>query len=231
MAFIVILWIVAFFSLHIIVRMWVPEEEIWSALAAFGTVSAVIVAISLPFILRWTLRPKIEISFYEQEKPHLRQGGGLFYLSVRLVNTGRMVAKNAQPFITGKAEKNGGKWEPQNNWITVPILWGLNEDEVKQQLIGKIIEERDLIQGRPYFFNLGHLNTHDVFVLNCYALPEGRPIAYGPGESCFEITIYAEGVKVVKYFFISWSAGCGQDFEKAKKNVQVYLRDSCPWKK
>lgn len=216
-------------------------QDIWIALTAIGTVGAVIVAVFYPTIIQQWQKPKLEIDYFEPEPPHLRQtpvyqggqllqGVGLYPLSIRLTNTGKIPAKNAQPQITGMGEKIGGKWQTQKNWIPAPVRWGL--DEVALMSTGRPTEEKDLIPERPYFFNFGVLRTDipDEFLLNPIAMPGGQKTAYPIGEFCFELTVYAQGADPAKkYFHIEWKGGCTHNFKKVKTSIIIKTMDNPPW--
>jgi hypothetical protein len=209
--------------------------------AAVGTIGAVVWAIFHQYILERLQRPYLEVGFFEPESPHLRktpvyQGGKrvpdvtLYPLSIRLTNTGKSLAKNAQPQITAMGRNVGGTWKIQTNWIPAPIRWGL--DEPTLLATGRPTEEKHLIPDRPYFFNFGVLRTDrsDHFLLNPIAMPGGQATEYSTGEFCFELTVFAERVDPIrKYFHIHWDGGCSEDFEEVKRRVRIDVRDNPPW--
>lgn len=217
------------------------DKEVWSALAAIGTISAVVVAIFYPFFLEWIKRPKLEIGLYVSQSPHLRKtpltkdgmpvpNVSLYPLSIRLKNTGKMLAKNAQPQITAMGQKENGRWKVPENWIDAPVQWGL--DEYALMTTGQPTEEKNLVPERSYFFNLGALRTDrpDDFFLSATLMPGGQKSIYTPGEFCFELTVYAEAAKSAKkYFHFNWHGGCSDNFEDVKKRITIKVKDKSPW--
>lgn len=217
-------------------------ESIWNALTAIGTISAVVLALYLQLFRTWKRRPVLEIGYFEPKPPHLRCTPGtniktgevvgtLYPLSIRLLNKGRTLAKNAQPLITAMGSIEDGKWTIHPNWIPAPLRWGL--DEYTILATGKPTEEKDLIPHRPYFFNLGLLGTDapKFFRLNPITMPGGQLTHYGPGEFCFELSAFAEKAEPTKkYFHIQWDGGCTENFEEVKKKIRIFSRDNPPWK-
>jgi hypothetical protein len=216
-------------------------HPIWKVLTAVGTFGAVVWAIFQQGILAWLRRPKLVFRFYESEPPHLRQvplwntktGKRIatgYALSIQLINRGKTLAKHAQHLVTGKAVLEDGKWQVQKNWIAVPIRWAL--DVPAEMGTGDPTEERNLIPNRPYPFNLGLLRTDDPihFYLNPVTMPGNQDTVYGPGEFCFELTVFAEGAKPAKkVFHIKWLGGCIEDFEEVKKRITIYMKVRPPW--
>jgi len=214
----------------------------WTALAAIGTILAVIWAVFAQGILAWINRPILKIvGPYELDFPHLRrvplrdqQGSQVaisYKISIQLKNTGGKIAKNAQPLISGMGRFMAGKWEPQHNWIAAPIRWDLDLPAD----IGRATptEERDLVPHRTYPFSLGAVRTDvaDLFILNTTLMPGNQDREYQPGEFCFKCAVHAEGAAPIeKFFHIVWDGGCTADFEEVKKRIKVYLKDHAPWK-
>jgi hypothetical protein len=213
----------------------------WSALAAIGTISAVIWAIYHQGILAWINRPTLEIvGPYELEPPHLRrvpitdQKGSevdiSYQLSIQIENTGKAIAKSAQPLVSGMGRLVDEKWEVQANWIAAPIRWAL---DIAADIGGDLpTEERDLIPHRPYVFNFGSLraDSPSLFLLNTIAMPGNQDRVYKPGEFCFECKVFAEGADPVKkYFHIKWHGGFSREHEDVREIIQVHLEDRPPW--
>ena len=174
-------------------------QSIWNALAAVGTIAAVVWAVYHQGILTWFQRPKLEISLYELDPPHLRpvpttisdKKVNSYILTLQLINTGKTIAKSAQPLITSVGSIKNAKWRTQNNWIPVPLRWVF--DELSQHSKGKPTEERDLIPHRPYLFNLGQLSmAHpETFLLLYSIISKSQTESYERGEHCFELTAFA----------------------------------------
>ena len=213
----------------------------WVAIAALSTTAAVIWAVFHQGILAWLDRPRLEISLFESESPYLRQVTGrdpktgkpvcvIYPLSIQLKNTGKTLAKNTQPLVTGMGCIIDAKWQTQDNWISAPIHWGLDvPSEVGAE---KPTEERDLVPHRPYVFNFGTMRTDypDLFILNTIIMPGNQKRDYPPGEFCFELTVFAEGADPVKkYFHIEWDGGCTDKFDEVKEKIRIYLKDHPPW--
>lgn len=216
------------------------SDNIWLALTAVGTVSAVVYAIFQQTILAHWNRPVLEMSFFEPDPPHLRQTpatniqtgervGTLYPLSIRLQNKGKTIAKNARVLITNMGTISEGEWETQANWVAPYILWALDEPAM---LSGQPTGDRDLVPERPYIFNLGQLGTRfpDTFKLRVVSMPGGQLVDYPAGEYCFEVTAFAEGADPrKKYVHVQWDGQCTEDFETVKGRIRVYLLDRSPW--
>lgn len=229
-------------AIIIVLGAYLVGESIWNALTAIGTIGAVVLALYLQLFRTRRQRPILEIGLFEPSPPHLRQTPGtniktgkvigtLYPLSIRLENTGRTLAKNAQPLITAMGYTEDGAWKTHPNWIAAPLRWGL--DEYAILATGRPTEEKDLVPHRPYFFNLGLLGTDDPrsFRLNPINMPGGQQTLYDPGEFCFELTVFAEAAEPAKkYFNIQWDGECTDNFEEVKKKIRIHLRDRPPWK-
>ncbi len=224
-------------------------QDIWTILTALGTLGAVIWAIYHQDILERRRRPKLEISLYEPEPPHLRpvsidipirdadmpdQQGvrkvKVFSLTLKLINTGETIAKNAQPLITNVGTFKNGQWQTQDNWLPVPLLWVF--DELAQHAAGKPTEEKDLVAERPYLFNMGQLSTEnpDIFELLPAIVSKSQTASYKPGEYCFEITAFAVKTDLAKkYIRIQWDGGTTRDYEDVKTKIRVLAENKPPW--
>ena len=228
-----------FVGLVLLVSVIYIDQSLWPAIAAIGTIGAVVWAIYSQGILARLNRPILELSPFELESPHLRQvpfydptGKQIdsgYALSIQLKNTGKAIAKNAQRLITNMGRFKHGKWQIQRPWIAAPIRWAL--DIPAEVGADEPTEEKDLVPHRPYVFNLGILRTNypDSFVLKTILMPGNQDVKYGPGEFCFELKVFAEGAKPArKYVHIKWDGGCTDDFDDVKKKIKVSLKDHSP---
>lgn len=209
----------------------------WTAVSAVGTLLAVFWAIYHQEIRNILYRPVLKFSLFEPTSPHLveqvgasvektglKEYNGLF-ITIQLTNTGKTVAHNAQALLTKVGYKNEeGNWKLKVNWIAIPLQW----------VLGDVALERDLVPERPYLFNLGSFTkARDGQFLFTYVMsPKGQEETVYPGEYCFEITAFAEGVEILrKYFYVDFD-----DFkeiaelEEIRKRVKkVEMKDYPPW--
>ena len=220
-------------------------ESIWAVLTALGTCGAVLVALFYQPLRTWYKKPILEIGLYEPEPPHLirvpvDQSGEkvsnnkektiAYILYMKLINTGKSIARSAQPLITNVGSFKDSKWQIQAYWLPLPLLWAF--DEWSQKATGKPTEEKDLVPQRPYIFNIGTLSTEkpDTFDLLCHIASKSQTVSYGPGEHCFEVTVYAlESQTARKYIRLQWDGGCTRDFVKVKSKIIVSAMDRAPW--
>jgi len=220
------------------------NQSVWPPLIAIGSVGAVGVAIFQTLFLTWWRRPIMEIGVFGSIPPYLRkipirddrtgQTVDVIYpLSLQVRNTGKTIARQAVPLLTGVGQLVDGVWKVQEAWIPVTLrFWVL--DELVQRAAGKSTEERDLVPLRPYVFNLGFFSTSlpDSFHLGDVLIPRNQPNEYGPGDFCFELMAFAEGAAPAKkYFWIHWKGGCSDEFDEVRRRVVVTPMDQPPWRK
>lgn len=213
----------------------------WVGLAAIATLGAVIWAVYHQGILTWLERPLLQIMPFELEPPLFqktsefhpttsqRVGSG-FYVNVELRNTGETIAKSCQPVVTAMGKFDANKWQKQENWIPLNLVWDL--DELSQQVDGKPTEERDLVPHKPYYFNLGCVSTtdpHAFRLLVTFAL-SAQQTRFLRGQYCFEITVFAERAKPsTKYFHVKWAGECTDSFEEVKTKIRIFSEEHSPW--
>ena len=216
-------------------------QSIWVVLTAMGTIGVVLWAIFRDSILEFWRRPILQILPSEWEPPYFRPAplvdsdnkrvGTSYAITIELENRGETLAKNCQPLLTGAGSKDKGKWQKEDNWLPLSLLWAL--DEASMQASGKPTEERDLVPHRPYSFNLGAVRTTDPDNLSISVIiyPTGQRTAFPPGEYCFEIKVFAATVKpICKYFYVQWDGKCSENHEEVKKKLRVFAKDVPPWR-
>lgn len=223
---------------------WTVFIAVSTFLAAMGAISAVVWAVFHQVILSKLHRPKLEIRRFGEKPPYLRRVPEVdpktgkkhsvaFYVTIVLENTGKKMAKNAQPLLTNKGERIHGKWERESDWLPVPLLWIFDEPTIFADK--KPTEEKDLVPHRPYLFNLGAVSTSepDNFSLLPIVIARNQRQHYTPGEYCFEITAFAEGVypPAKKYFFVAWDGGCTEKFEEVRARIKIDQSAHAPWEK
>ena len=225
----------------------------WGAFGAISTFAAVIWAIFHQGILQWYQCPKVLIDSYEEESPYFRsvptgtpeEPVKSYILTFKIINTGESIAEKAQPLLTRVWSREDRKWKPQPGWVPVPLRWVFDEIAREQinlqiptekgfykwQSSGKPTEEKDLVQHRPYLFNLGELSTRhpETFDLLGIIFSRSQQNSFGPGEHCFEITVFSQKVDPQrKYVYLNWDGGCTDDFKEVIKKVKVQLRVVSP---
>jgi len=202
----------------------------WIAMAAIGTVSAVVWAVFQQGILIRFNRPILEFMPFEQEPPYFRQApllnrkneqaGFSYPITIPLINNGKTLANSCQPVILSVWDNKAGKWVKDINWLPKNLLWAFGGGG-----------ERNLIPRKPYQFALGMFRTThpDKFILSDESPTTGQRSAFGPGKYCFEIKVFAENAKSnSQYFYIEWNGGCTDDFEKAKEKIRISATDHSP---
>lgn len=209
----------------------------WVAISAIGTICAVIWAIYHQEIRDVINRPVFEVTFFEKASPYLVEQMGAsientgskeytgFFITVQLINVGKTIAKDVQPLLTAVGYKDEkGMWNREIDWIAIPLQWVLGETSL----------QRDLVPERPYMFNLGSFSKARVgrFLFTYVMSPKAQKETVGPGEYCFEVTIFSVNAKTekkyvyVKFNEFNWDVGS----EQVKKIVKVEMKNSPPWR-
>jgi hypothetical protein len=228
-------------TLGLVVGVILAPKEVWLALTAIGTIGVVAWAVFHEWFLTKRKRPILELSLFESTSPPLLEIPEInhetgdtsrgYYVTLKLINTGRSVAKNTQPQITRIAQymyDNG--WQIQHNWVPVSITWIL--DEWTRVAEGKPTEERDLISERPYLFHALGIGSTQPDLLNIYptVIPRHQRDKYAPGEYCFEITVFALGAETIKkYVHTKWKQEEPDTFASIPDRLEVSLRDDWPF--
>ena len=128
-----------------------------------------------------------------------------YYVTLKLTNIGKSIAKGCEALITATGEYIEDGWITQDNWFPLTISWVF--DEWALQAHGKPREERDLVPKRPYLFHaLGvSSNKPDLLCLYPTLIARNQCLEYPPRIFCFEITAFSEGAKTVrKYVHVEW---------------------------
>ena len=228
-------------ALGLVIGVLLAPEKLWLALTAIGTLLVVTWAVFHEWILVKLNRPILALSLFEQEPPHIieipeispetKKKSTGYYVTLMLINTGRLVAKSAQPQITAKAQyMYADGWKIQQNWIPVSIGWVL--DEWIQMSEGRPTEERDMIPERPYLFHALGISSIQPHYLNIYPtiIPRHQSNQYVPGEYCFEIKVFAIGAKTIKkYVHVKWKQEEPDTFTSIPDRIEVTLRDDWPF--
>ena len=230
--------VLGFIYIVILLIAWSVLKEknyVWRALAAIGTISAVIVALFYPSLHEWYQRPVLKVHSPKYSNEYIRWGqrvgGGEFfcYIDIEVQNKGKTVAHNCQPFLTAVAEKKQNQWQMEPNWVPIGLKWILG-----QSYIGpypRATEEKNLVPNRPYIFSLGSVKggRANIVELAYYLSPTGQRDKFPPGEYCFEITIFAANAKMIKkYFYINWKGGFSPDVNEFKKHLIIEVRKQFP---
>jgi len=237
-------------------------QSVWTTLAAVGTVVA---AVGTVGAVTWAIFSQGILASYNQPVLQLNEVLPLnqvpIYISdqsvdpktkkkkiyttrhilyFKFINTGRTIARDARPFITAVASTNetDDKWKLVDNWTPVSLIWAYEYYETR--ITGLPSEDKNLIQHRPYLFELGWFGEK-IPEVNTEKLPNGWPVEqfrmswstalpnlpqdYGIGKHCFEITAYAEGAETTrKYVIIDWKGGRVPN----KKNCKISAQDNRP---
>jgi hypothetical protein len=232
-------------------------EKWQDPLIAAGTIGAVVAAVWILFYRdakAFLDQPKLEMGepgfkpqFYRQapeikinlvkdknDEPRIQyvQEGMGYYINILLKNIGKRTAKNCQPLVTSMWKLINGKWEKEENWISVPLRWAAGEEYENIKDL-KLREERNLIPHRPYYFNLGQISTRYPQKFRILDLPglTAQPSELDPGEYYFEVTVTGEEVeRIVKYFKVRWDGECSEDLNEVKKRFFVSMHNSPPSK-
>ena len=209
----------------------------WTAVAAVGTLLAVLWAVYSQQIKLWIDRPVLEFKWFEPNSPHLidsiwasneitgpKEYAGQF-IAINLVNTGNMVAKDAQPFLmkVGSKDKDG-KWILNKKWIPIPLQWVLPSYRVL---------ERDLVPHRPYLFYVGSFSiAREGKLLLTYSVsPKSQREIIEPGEHCFEISAFSVGAeKETKYIYLKYEHFKDETDQKINVSVKsIEMKNEAPW--
>lgn len=220
-------------------------EKLGNPLRAAGTVGAVVAAVWLIFyrdLKTFHERPQIEMrepgfepKYYRQAPEINEQTGQIvgigYYINILLLNTGKRTAKNCQPILTKMWKFINGKWQQENNWISVALLWGAGEHQIFEYGIRKPREERNIIPNRPYYLSLGRITTKDpkTFEIMQVVILTAQNHKFEPGEYCFEVTVNGEDIDpTVKYFKVRWDGGCTEDLNEVEKRFSVSMHNTSP---
>ena len=206
-------------------------QSIWTALAALGTVGAVIWAVFHQGLLEWWKRPILEFLKFKQEPPCFRQAPEFdnkgkmaafgYYVNIPLRNHGKTVLKHCEPVITKMGNKHRSTWQQDKNWLPKGLRWSFEGEG-----------EQNLVPERPYAFSLGKLSTQhpNLFSLSVTYPTTGQPSALIPGEYCFEIRVFGEKAEpITNYFHVEWQGGTSQDFNAVNTVFKIYPKDNPPW--
>jgi hypothetical protein len=88
------------------------------------------------------------------------------------------------------------------DWIQLGLRWCLDEISVVQ---GQPTQERYLVPHRPYQFDVAKLSAYlpsprlDLCTL---IKPNAQPNDFGPGEYCFEVTVYSENAAPARMWYL-----------------------------
>lgn len=214
------------------------KDYVWRALAAIGTISAVVVALFYPSLSEWYQRPILEMHSPKYSNEYIRWGqqvgGGNFfcYVDIEVQNKGKTVADKCQPFLTAVAEKKQDQWQIEPNWVPIGLKWILGHSYMGSNR--RATEEKNLVPNRPYIFSLGSVREgrDTTFALAYYLCPTGQRDKFIPGEYCFEITVFAANTKMVKkYYYISWRGGFSSDAKDFKKHLVIDVSNQSPFDK
>jgi len=119
--------------------------------------------------------------------------GKAWYVNCTVRNTGGSIANHVQPVLTAAAERLPDKrWRLFSDWIPLELRWSLDEINTGQ---GLPTQDRYLVPNRPYMFDLGKLSTYlpyARFDLTTLLKPLAQANEFGPGQYCFEVTVYSE---------------------------------------
>ncbi|PQP34584.1 hypothetical protein C6A37_07040 [Desulfobacteraceae bacterium SEEP-SAG9] len=214
----------------------------WAALSALGTISVIIWAVYRESILAFFKCPVLELSLFESKPPHIikipeinretkKMDATGYYVTLKLLNTGRSVAKDAQAMITGRAYfQHADGWQIQPGWMPLPINWVLDE---WTRMSGKgPTEERDLIPERAYLFHAVGVSSVQSNQLLIYPTlsPNSQVPKYVTGEHCFEITVFAIGAKTIKkYVYVNFKKDENDNHLEIPKRLKVSLLDDWPF--
>ncbi|MGC9969425.1 MAG: hypothetical protein ABSE56_02425 [Bryobacteraceae bacterium] len=127
----------------------------------------------------------------------------VYTMSCAVVNSGRVLAKFAQPVLTGVAipsalvrVSGGSAGQP----VPMPLHW--SDDELKG-IVDQPTQERYLLPARQYFYNLAIVDTsldEPNLQFATIELPNQRP-TYGPGRFMIEITVFVENGEPLKTYY------------------------------
>lgn len=151
-----------------------------------------------------------------------------FYVNIPLTNDGVTLAKRCQPMLTRVAAFQNGTWQREENWIPLGLRWALDELSLRPT------EERSLVSGRPYIFNLGKVSTTDPtkFVLLPLLRPSAQSCEFNSGWYCFEVTVYCENAPIVQsWYVVKWHGGISAQptLDEVQNRLEVSELPDAPW--
>lgn len=119
--------------------------------------------------------------------------GPALYINCFVKNVGGSVAKLVEPVLTASARKSAdSRWQPVPDWVPLGLRWSLDEINAVR---GEPTQARVLVPNGPYLFDLGKISTYRTPLrLEMLTLlrPAAQEMEHGPGEYCFEVTLYSE---------------------------------------
>ncbi|MHB8068209.1 MAG: hypothetical protein ACYDIC_09960 [Desulfobaccales bacterium] len=170
---------------------------------------------------------------YFREAPEANTAGQIvstgFYINIPLENIGKRSANSCQAMVTKVGRYGNGKWNIDDNWLSIPLRWVLDEQAFFAE---RPREERTLIPHRQYFFDFGRFTTQrpNEFELLPIITSTAQPGLFDPGKYCFEIIVTAEEIApLIKYFYLEWMGPCISNFDEMMKRIKGHLGDLPPW--
>jgi len=210
------------------------EDSInWAAFGALASLFVVIWAVSQIYIIKWIDRPILRIKDYENGPPFFRPAPEIdketrqvisigYYVNLQIINEGKTVAKNAEPYLSSFWEFRNGDYHRDKNWIPVRLRWIFDQPQ----------ESENLMPWKPYRFNLLNLSTShpDEFRLLLIFLPTGQLSSFRTGRYCFEVTVFAEDTKPLsRYYFVDFlSGGISEDFASVRNKFVIHDSKKSP---
>jgi hypothetical protein len=185
-------------------------------IAIASVVASAVVAVAVIYrdIFRgWFFKPKFDITF-SLEKPISRvtkvkwperseQERNAFWPRLRLVNTGRSVARRCEA-ILAEVKKPDGSLDDRYDPIT--LRWAITP-------IGIGLEPLDIARGRQVDLNTIITIEGDRFAyFATHPDPRGIPLYFEPGDYWIRVTIYGDNFEPVnRGYAIHWD---GKDYRK-----------------
>lgn len=181
------------------------KSQILAVLTAFGTVGAVIWAVSRDAILKYINRPKLHINFYEPEPPYLRHvppsqqsQRHQHVVTLSITNSGKSVAEACQPMVTKLWLKRQEEdpWCFPKGWVPLPLDWIF-----ESQLQREHTNERDIVPAKPYLFNLCGIFENTELILMAPIKSRSQPAVFKHQTSyCIEVSVFSVTAKHIKKY-------------------------------
>lgn len=210
------------------------KSTILAVLTVIGTVGAVIWAVARDTILKYITRPKLDVTFYENDAPYLRyvppdQRGQphQHVLTLYIHNEGKSVAESCQPLITKLwcKKPDSEAWIYPKGWVPLPLNW-VFESELQQ----KFVNERDVVPSKPYLFNLCTFFQNNLLVLTAPIKSRSQPSQFSLQTTyCMELTVFSVNAKAtVKFIYIEWRGSFDISLSSFEQHINIYESKNGP---
>lgn len=198
------------------------------SIAIVSLAISILVAIAVIYrdIIRdWYFKPKLEITF-SLEKPIsretlLKNDKKGFWPRLRIVNTGRSVARRCEGILAEVTKPDGSS---DDRYDPLTLRWAIAPED-------KGLEPLDIARGRQVDLNIFTTIENTSFApFATYADPRGIPLFLEPGDYWLRIIIYGDNFKPVERgYAVHWD---GKDYRKVpmqEMNERPSDATAWPW--